>query len=970
MGVRRISRCTPAGAQEATTPSREPPPLLSPLRPVWRRWACWPPSRSRSRCPSSSARSLVRTRPRQPRPPRRRRDHYPHWRDPGSATAAPPTTAAPPRPRHHRRQSHRLQTDCGGISRPGSLGGRGGDVRLPVRRTSFKSGSSRSADPCAPHPARTGRHALTHGLSPPHNLCPAQPNGADPLGLLAWGFTPIFKAMFIGLALLYNIGRHRHRDRPAHDPHPHPAHPGLPGADIVSQRRMQMLSRTAGHLHEVQGQPRQDLREQMKLYRDRGVNPASGCLPALLQLVLLLPMYQVFSQGLSAPDISSMLQVFGNQSSTSSARRRQPLRAVHRPRRPWLAWLPARLTGFHMPGYPGGLPANLPEIFINAAAAVRPVAPGARLGHPPAHPDADDGDDADGRPESSGPAADLPDAAGVLADLWRLLPAGLFIYWITTTIFSIVQQFRSTDTAGSSRCSAGRPGFARDHTPRFPVKMPQPKPRHRRPTRSASRRHHTTAPATRARQAPSGRPGDGPAGEGDVDERVPGVHRQDRRGGAPERREAFGVGGLDDLDFEILTPGSRGVLGMGAEPARIIAAPRGARWRRTQRDAAVPRPRAPLRRRSQRLSRPGPSPAHEGGTEAVDGRSPAMRPTSTRGPASPARPSRDVGPRQVEAAVAAGSPPSRRDPHGAERRRPTPRPTRPGYEPRRGRCGPMVRGANDREGRAGRAHRTGRRAPSRRHIVNLMLSRRMGTWTVCSSTSRTTAAAGAPARGGCDTADNVRETGQMLSSELMEANLRDQEGSPPRAEGADAAGRRPQGRPRPGRALYDKKAQGSDRSAPVSISLRRAGPTRGRQALTYGGACSPRKSGASAVMLSRPAGRAGQPTCSELVDVEDYRGPLRAPLVRGHAPPRDGGGRLPVHPPDCSHVPVNTTYRGHRRPGDDGSERAGERGAALPRRRRDARLAPAEDDAAARVRGILTSGNGPRDDDPAGRGSR
>jgi spoIIIJ-associated protein len=38
-------------------------------------------------------------------------------------------------------------------------------------------------------------------------------------------------------------------------------------------------------------------------------------------------------------------------------------------------------------------------------------------------------------------------------------------------------------------------------------------------------------------------------------------------------REAFGVG-LDDLDFEILTPGSRGVLGMGAEPARIVAAPR------------------------------------------------------------------------------------------------------------------------------------------------------------------------------------------------------------------------------------------------------------------------------------------------------------------------------------------------------------------------------------------------------------
>ena len=39
--------------------------------------------------------------------------------------------------------------------------------------------------------------------------------------------------------------------------------------------------------------------------------------------------------------------------------------------------------------------------------------------------------------------------------------------------------------------------------------------------------------------------------------------------------DQFGVG-LADLDFEILTPGSRGVLGMGAEPARLVAAPRSA----------------------------------------------------------------------------------------------------------------------------------------------------------------------------------------------------------------------------------------------------------------------------------------------------------------------------------------------------------------------------------------------------------
>ena len=58
-------------------------------------------------------------------------------------------------------------------------------------------------------------------------------------------------------------------------------------------------------------------------------------------------------------------------------------------------------------------------------------------------------------------------------------------------------------------------------------------------------------------------------------------------------REAFGVG-LDDLDFEILTPGSRGVLGMGAEPARVLAAPRSALGGAApKRDAAASKPLPP-----------------------------------------------------------------------------------------------------------------------------------------------------------------------------------------------------------------------------------------------------------------------------------------------------------------------------------------------------------------------------------------
>ena len=71
-------------------------------------------------------------------------------------------------------------------------------------------------------------------------------------------------------------------------------------------------------------------------------------------------------------------------------------------------------------------------------------------------------------------------------------------------------------------------------------------------------------------------------------------------------REAFGAD-LNDLDFEILTPGSRGVLGMGAEPARIVAAPRtalGGAAPKREAAAAVPLPPAPPRDDRPREDRP------------------------------------------------------------------------------------------------------------------------------------------------------------------------------------------------------------------------------------------------------------------------------------------------------------------------------------------------------------------------------
>jgi spoIIIJ-associated protein len=70
-----------------------------------------------------------------------------------------------------------------------------------------------------------------------------------------------------------------------------------------------------------------------------------------------------------------------------------------------------------------------------------------------------------------------------------------------------------------------------------------------------------------------------------------------------EAREAFGAE-LNDLDFEILTPGSRGVLGMGAEPARIVAAPRSALGGAApKRDAAAATPLPPAPPREDRDDR-------------------------------------------------------------------------------------------------------------------------------------------------------------------------------------------------------------------------------------------------------------------------------------------------------------------------------------------------------------------------------
>jgi spoIIIJ-associated protein len=133
-------------------------------------------------------------------------------------------------------------------------------------------------------------------------------------------------------------------------------------------------------------------------------------------------------------------------------------------------------------------------------------------------------------------------------------------------------------------------------------------------------------------------------------------------------REEFGVE-LNDLDFEILTPGSRGVLGMGAEPARIVAAPRsalGGAAPKREAAATTPLPPAPPREdrgfgdRSGSGDR-GPRRDDRGGFRGGDrDRGPRRDDRShggDRGP-RPDAPRRDAGPRDATPAELEAAPAS------------------------------------------------------------------------------------------------------------------------------------------------------------------------------------------------------------------------------------------------------------------------------------------------------------------------
>ena len=292
-------------------------------------------------------------------------------------------------------------------------------------------------------PAGSGGVAATAAPKPP--LTPAQP-GADPVSLLAWVFNPIFQLLYILLVWLQKITGDVGIAiilmtlivRAALIP--------LFRRQIVSTKRMQLIQPEIRELQKrYKGDRAKFSQAQMELYKERGVNPASGCLPMLLQLPLLMIIYTVISQGLTNPNPSAMFNFFGLHLVDYTCVNGVDVSRtwVLFPKIPLLSWF---------------------SVLAAASAVLQLVQ--SRMTMPPSTAAFSD--------QNSKVQRQLVLFLPLISLAYGgFLPAGLFIYWIVTTLFGIAQQYLIVGWGSMFPLFGYSPGFARDHRPRFPVEEPK-----------------------------------------------------------------------------------------------------------------------------------------------------------------------------------------------------------------------------------------------------------------------------------------------------------------------------------------------------------------------------------------------------------------------------------------------------------------------------------------------------------------
>jgi YidC/Oxa1 family membrane protein insertase len=200
---------------------------------------------------------------------------------------------------------------------------------------------------------------------------------------------------------------------------------------IRSQRAMQEVAPALNELKAKYGKDRQRMaEEQMKLYRERGVNPAMGCLPLLIQMPILFAMYAAFLQAptLTGDQLRSVLWPFvpvpveGGQTLDLAAH--------------WLPWLTT------CAGPNGSVATGLAcqDLVLFGVTGILPILAGltqlvaSLMAQPVTAAKTDD-------PQAKMMQSMVYYFPLITVFIASSLPAGLAVYWVTTTLFQIVQQY-------------------------------------------------------------------------------------------------------------------------------------------------------------------------------------------------------------------------------------------------------------------------------------------------------------------------------------------------------------------------------------------------------------------------------------------------------------------------------------------------------------------------------------------------
>jgi YidC/Oxa1 family membrane protein insertase len=197
---------------------------------------------------------------------------------------------------------------------------------------------------------------------------------------------------------------------------------------IRSQRAMQEVAPAMDELKRKYGKDRQRFsQEQMKLYSERGINPAAGCLPLLLQMPLLIALYNALLQlgcGLGPPP--------NNECPGLTHDMVESFRYAFLPN-PIPAGGGLDTTAHWLPWITQGLQHRDPLFIIPVVAGIVQLIASV-MAMPAKTPKTDD------------PSVRMTQSMAYTFPLLTVViganfPAGLGLYWIATTVFQIVQQY-------------------------------------------------------------------------------------------------------------------------------------------------------------------------------------------------------------------------------------------------------------------------------------------------------------------------------------------------------------------------------------------------------------------------------------------------------------------------------------------------------------------------------------------------